>query len=56
MNTKRFLLALIVFTLMLPLSGCRCRRHSCGDRSFAPPPQPCCNQGVPPGFVPNPNP
>ncbi len=44
MTTKRFFLALIAFTLLLPLSGCGCRRNACSDRS-SPPPQPCCNSG-----------
>ncbi|MBN9120570.1 MAG: hypothetical protein J0I06_15695 [Planctomycetes bacterium] len=44
MTLKRAFIALIAFTLMLPLSGCGCHRHCCGDnnRSFAPPPGACC--------------
>jgi hypothetical protein len=56
MSTKRFFLMLIVFALMLPLSGCGCRKNCCGERSFAPPPQPCCDKGLPPGYIPGPNP
>ena len=42
MFTKRFLLALIASTLLLPLSGCGCRRNCCNsDRSYAPPSS-CC--------------
>ncbi len=54
MNTRRFLLAVIAFALMLPLSACRHNR--CGDtRTFAPPPAPCCNGQAPPvGYVPGP--
>ncbi len=51
MNTKRFFLALIAFTLMLPLSGCGCRRHCNRSGSFAPPPG-CDRGGLPPGYVP----
>lgn len=40
MFTKRFLLALIVSTLLLPLSGCGCRRNCNSCSSNAPPP--CC--------------
>lgn len=54
MTTKRFFLALIAFTLMLPLVGCR-HKQCCGDRSYAPP-QPCCDKGLPPGYIPAPNP
>ncbi len=56
MNTKRFFLALIAFTLLLPLSGCGCRRHCNSSGSFAPPPQPCCDKGLPAGYVPGPHP
>lgn len=52
---KRFVLALIAFAGLLPLSGCGCRR-SCNSNSssFAPPPAPCCDRGsLPPSaFVP----
>jgi hypothetical protein len=52
MTTKRFLLALIAFTLMLPLSGCGCRRNCCNDtRTYTPPSGPCCP--TPPGSVPS---
>ena len=59
MNTKRFLLALLAFALMLAPTGCAHHKKCCGDgnRSYAPPPAPCCNTGVPPaGIVPGPNP
>jgi hypothetical protein len=53
MTTKRLLLALITFTLLLPLSGCGCRRNSCNDtRTLAPPPGQCC-PAPPPGTVPS---
>ena len=52
MNIKRVFLAVFAFSLLLPLSGCGCRKHCCGDsRSFAPP-QPCCDGGAPAGFTP----
>ena len=57
MTIKRLFLALIAFSLLLPLSGCGCRRDSCCDnRSFSPPPRPCCPTPGPAGFVPGPNP
>lgn len=60
MNTRRFLLAVFAFALMLPLPGCGCRRNSCGDRSLAPPPSSCCPPGpsgtLPPGYMPSVNP
>jgi len=57
MSTKRFLLALIAFALMLPLLACGCRHRCCNDtRTFAPPPAPCCPQPGPSGFVPGPHP
>jgi hypothetical protein len=52
MNAKRLVLMLMVFALLVPLSGCGCRRNSCDNRSFAPPPQPCCDKGLPPGATP----
>jgi hypothetical protein len=56
MISKRFLLAVIAFTLMLPLSGCGCRRNNCCERSFAPPAG-CCDRGtLPPGYPPGPHP
>lgn len=52
MILKRFVLAVFAFSLLLPLSGCGCRRHCCGDsRSFAPP-QACCDKGAPAGYLP----
>ncbi len=52
MNLKRVFLAVFAFSLLLPLSGCGCRKQCCGDsRSFAPPP-PCCDKGVPAGYTP----
>ncbi|HEY1192010.1 MAG TPA: hypothetical protein VGE74_30550 [Gemmata sp.] len=57
MTTRRFILAAIAFTLVLPLSGCGCRRNCNSSGSFAPPP--CCPDRVPPpppGFIPNPQP
>jgi hypothetical protein len=58
MNLKRLLLALAAFALLLPLSGAGCRRNCCPDaRSFAPPPDPCCNGAVVPApapFIPAP--
>ncbi|MCS6866096.1 MAG: hypothetical protein RMJ56_08670 [Gemmataceae bacterium] len=54
--TRRFWLILIALTLLMPLSGCGCRRNSCcAERSFAPPPT-CCDRTLPPGLIPNPNP
>ncbi|VTS03680.1 unnamed protein product [Gemmata massiliana] len=55
MNTKRFLLTLTAFVFLLPLSGCGCHRHGCGDdrRSFAPPPSGCCDKNPPPNFLPD---
>jgi hypothetical protein len=53
MNTRRFLLA-FALALLVPLAGCH-RKQCCGDsRSFAPPPQPCCNNPspLPPGAIP----
>jgi hypothetical protein len=42
MTLKRTFLALIAFALLLPVTGCGCRRRCCDDnRSFAPP-APCC--------------
>lgn len=52
MNAKRLFLMLIAFALLLPLSGCGCRKSSCDNRSFSPPPQPCCDKGLPPGVTP----
>lgn len=50
MNIKRFVLAVFAFSLLLPLSGCGCRRHCCGSsQSYAPPP--CCDKGVPAGYL-----
>ncbi len=54
MTLKRTFLALIAFTLLLPLSGCGCRRQCCGDRSFAPPPSNCCPTPGP-SFSPGPH-
>ena len=52
MTTKRFLLTLIAFTLLLPLSGCGCRRNCCNDtRTYTPPPSQCCPPA--PGPVPS---
>ncbi|MBP3958825.1 hypothetical protein J8F10_26565 [Gemmata sp. G18] len=56
MNTKRFLLTLIAFALMLPLSGCGCRRNSCNDDRRYAPPAGCCDKNAPPDFLPNPRP
>lgn len=57
MFTKRLFLALFAFALMMPLSGCGCRRNACCEnRSFAPPPQPCCNKQLPPAYLPGPQP
>ena len=53
MFNKRFFLALIAFTLMMPLSGCGCRRNNCCN---APPPACCDKQPLPPGYVPGPHP
>jgi hypothetical protein len=56
MNSRRFLLAVFAFALLLPLAGCH-RKQCCGDSSsFAPPPQPCCNNPLPPGVAPSPAP
>lgn len=56
MFTKRFFLALFAFTLMMPLSGCGCRRNTCCEKkSFAPPPA-CCDKQLPPGYLPGPQP
>jgi hypothetical protein len=53
MITKRFLLTVIAFTLMLPLSGCGCRRSNCCEsRAFSPPPAPCCPT-APANYVPS---
>lgn len=54
MITKRFLLALIAFTLMLPLSGCGCRRNACCGSNA--PPACCDKQPLPPGYIPGPTP
>lgn len=57
MTTRRFILAAIAFTLMLPLSGCGCRRNcNSSSGSFAPPP--CCPDrgALPPGVIPSPTP
>lgn len=52
MYIKRVFLAVFAFSLLLPLSGCGCRKHCCGgSRSFAPP-QACCDSGAPAGFAP----
>jgi hypothetical protein len=51
MFSKRFLLAVFAFTLMLPLSGCGCRRNCGSDHNYAPP---CCDKGAPAGYVPVP--
>jgi hypothetical protein len=55
--TRRLVLAAFALSLLLPLSGCGCRR-SCSScppsASFAPPPGPCCDKGVPPGYLPPP--
>lgn len=55
MFTRRFLLALMASTLLLPLSGCGCRRQCCNSSSsFAPPPAPCCpDRGAPSGYLPS---
>jgi hypothetical protein len=52
--TKRFLLALFAFTLLLPLSGCGCRRNCCGDNHSYAPPAPCCPTPGGAGVVPGP--
>lgn len=52
MITRRFLIVLMAFTLLLPLSGCGCRRNCNSSGSFAPPP--CCDKGLPPGAIPGP--
>lgn len=54
MSAKRFLLSAIALALLLPLAGCGGRRNCSSSGSFAPPPQPCCNQPLPPGAVPGP--
>lgn len=55
MLTKRLVLAVMALSTLLPLSGCGCRRNSCSNSSsFAPPPAPCCDKGVPPGYLPPP--
>jgi hypothetical protein len=57
MLSKRFVLALFAFAMLLPLSGCGCRRNcSSNSASFAPPPA-CCDRSLPPAaFVPPVNP
>jgi hypothetical protein len=52
MLNKRFILALIASAMLLPLSGCGCRRNcSSNSASFAPPA--CCDRSLPPAaFVP----
>lgn len=54
MYLKRLVLAVFAFSVLLPLSGCGCHRHCCGaSRSYAPPPQACCDKGVPAGYLPS---
>ena len=54
MTAKRLLLALFAFALMIPLSGCGCRRD-CNRQTYSPPPGPCCDKGaVPPPYLPTP--
>jgi hypothetical protein len=48
MLSKRFVLALFAFAMLMPLSGCGCRKScSSNSSSFAPPPS-CCNGTLPP--------
>jgi hypothetical protein len=56
MTLKRTFLALIAFTLLLPLSGCGCRRNCNSSGSFAPPPAPCCPPVGGAAFGPGPRP
>lgn len=52
MLNKRFVLALFAFAMLLPLSGCGCRRNcSSNSASFAPPPA-CCDRLQPAAAVP----
>lgn len=53
MLNKRYILALFASLMLLPLSGCGCRRNcSSNSSSFAPPPA-CCDRSLPPAaFVP----
>ena len=53
MITKRFLLAVFAFALMVPLTGCHgCRRNCNSSGSFAPPPAPCCDKQGPSYYAP----
>jgi hypothetical protein len=55
MMTKRFLLTLVAFALMLPLTGCcGCRRHCNSSTGMAPPAGACCPQPAAPGYIPGP--
>jgi hypothetical protein len=57
MFIRRLILAIIALSTLLPLSGCGCRKSCCGSsNSFAPPPGPCCDKGLPPGYLPPPAP
>jgi hypothetical protein len=54
MFTKRLILAVVAFASLLPFSGCGCRKSSCSNSSCAPPPAPCCDKSMPPGYLPPP--
>jgi hypothetical protein len=55
MLTKRFLLTAVAFLSLLPFTGCGCRKSCCSSSSsMAPPAGPCCDKGVPPGYLPPP--
>jgi hypothetical protein len=50
--TKRLILALCAFAILIPLVGCNHRKCCTSSSSMAPPPQPCCNQPQPPAYLP----
>ena len=50
--TKRIILALCAFALLIPLVGCGHRRCCTNSSSFAPPP-PYSDQPRPPAYLPN---
>ena len=53
MLTTRFLVALCIAAVLIPLVGCRHRCCSSNSSSAAPPPAPCCD-GSRPAVLPQP--